>query len=259
MIPYIQAGMLAAQAYGNYKKGKAKRKAAKEQAKQQQIALAQFLQGSSDAYGNKLSADPSGHWKYDLTYSTNKAKQAADRANVLLGTTANKTSDQLRRQNNFGNQLANTMTARANQNAAMRSGARTNSNLGNISTGFGQAGSQRLRDNYVQGLKNSQDAVNYNANMKNNLAQMATNTAAPINNIQNNLQNMVNSLNATVLGQGNNIAQSMGNPYMHGLDIGEMWSGLGQGGMAFANNLQQQQNFDELLKMLQSQGMKGMK
>lgn len=248
-MPYLTAAMMAAQAYGNYRKGKAKRKAAKEQAKQHQIALQQFRQGSSDAYGNKLSADNSGHWSYDLTYSTNKAKQAADRANVLLGTTANKTSDQLRRQNNFGNQLANTMTARANQNAAMRSGARTNSNLGNISTGFGQAGSQRLRDNYVQGLKNSQDAVNYNANMKNNLAQMATNTAAPINNIQNNLQNMVNNLNGAAMGQGNVIAKSMGNPYMHGLDVGEMWSGLGQGGMAYQQNQQQQENFDQLLSI----------
>lgn len=251
---WLTAGALALKAYGNYKKGKAKRKAAKAQAKQMQIALQQYMNGSSDAYGNKLSADPSGHWKYDLTYSTDKAKQAADRANVLLGTTANKTSDQLRRQNTFGNQLANTMTARANQNAAMRSGARTNSNLGNISTSFGQAGSQKLRDNYVQGLKNSQDAVNYNANMKNNLAQMATNTAAPINNIQSNLQNMVNTLNATALGQGNNIAKAVSNPYMHGLAKGELYEGLGSGLEAYSQNQQQQANFDALLKALMASG-----
>ena len=197
------------QGYNSYRDAKAKNKAQKEKLKQMQIALMHLYAGSSDAFGNKLSADPSGHWKYDLTYSTNKAKQAADRANVLLGTTANKTSDQLRRQNTFGNQLANTMTARANQNAAMRSGARTNSNLGTISNSFGQAGSQRLRDNYIQGLKNSQDAVNYNANMRSNLANAAQNAAAPINSIQNNLQQMVNGLNKAGMGQINNIAANI--------------------------------------------------
>lgn len=212
------------QGYNSYRDAKAKNKAQKEKIKQMQIALMHLYAGSSDALGNKLSADPSGHWKYDLTYSTNKAKQAADRANVLLGTTANKTSDQLRRQNTFGNQLANTITARANQNAAMRSGARTNSNLGTISNSFGQAGSQKLRDNYVQGLKNSQNAVNYNANMRSNLANAAQNAAAPINSVQNNLQQMVNGLNKAGMGQINDIAanikpkqQTMG-AYFKGMD-----------------------------------------
>lgn len=199
----------AIQGYTSYRDAKAKNKAQKDKLKQMYAALMHLYAGSSDAFGNKLSADPSGHWKYDLTFSTDKAKQGADKANVLLGTTANKTSDQLRRQSMLGNQLANTMTARANQNAAMRSGARTNSNLGTISNSFGQVGSQKLRDNYIQGIRNSQDAANYNANMRSNLANAAQNAAAPINSVQNNLQQMVNGLNKAGMGQVNNIAANI--------------------------------------------------
>lgn len=249
---WLTAGAMALQAYGNYKKGKAKRKAAKARMKMLQEGLNQFKAGSMDALGNKLSANGQGLWSYDLNNSGKAARDAANNANYKLGTTADKTAAELSRNALTSKHLANTMTARANQAAAMRSGARTNSNLGNIANSFGQAGSQNLRDNYMQGLQAGQNAVNYNAQMRQNLGQAATAAGQPIQNIQGNLQNMVNNLNKSVMDQYNNMAGAAANPYMHGLDKGNMYEGIGSGITAYQQNQQQQANFDQLLSILKA-------
>ena len=251
---WLAAGAMALKAYGNYKKGKAKRKAAKARMRMLQEGLNQFKAGSMDALGNKLSANGNGLWSYDLNNSGKAARDAANNANYKLATTADKTAAELSRNALTSKHLANTMTARANQSAAMRSGARTNSNLGNIANSFGQAGSQKLRDNYMQGLQAGQNAANYNAQMRQNLGQAASAASQPIQNIQGNLQNMVNNLNKSVMGQYNNMAGAAANPYMHGMDKANMYEGIGSGITAYQQNKQKQMNFDALLKALTASG-----
>lgn len=228
--------------YGGYKAGKSRRKAAKAQYGAMQDALNQYRKGSTDALGNTLSANKDGRWSYDLGNAGQSAKTAANNANYLMATTPNKTSQQLMRDNLMGNQLANTLTARANQNAAMRSGARTNSNLGRIANSYGKAGSQGLRDNYLQGIQAGKNAVNYNANMRNALAQTANASNQQIQNIQGNLQNMVNGLNATAMNQGNNLAQATANPYMHGMSNADMWKGIGGFVSSIGQNMEMSEN-----------------
>ena len=251
---WLQAAAIGAQAYGSYKSGKAKAKAAKRQRQMLQEGLNQLKAGSIDALGNKLSANKQGIWNYNLNNAGKAARNAANYANYKLGTTADKTSAELSRDNLMSKHLANTMTARANQAAAMRSGARTNSNLKNIADSFSQAGSQRLRDNYAQGIMAGKNANNYNANMRQNLAQSAMASNQPIQNIQRNLQGMVNNLNKSVMGQYNNLAQAVSNPYANGQHMADMWKGLGSGGSAYLQNQQQQVNFDALLKALSASG-----
>lgn len=250
----LMAGGAALKAYGAYKSGKAKKKAAKRQREMLQKGLNQLKAGSLDALGNKLSANKQGLWSYDLNNSGKAARNAANYANYKLGTTADKTAEQITRDNLMSKYLANTMTARANQAAAMRSGARTNSNLKNIADSFSQAGSQRLRDNYMQGIQAGKNANNYNANMRQNLAQSAMTANQPIQNIQGNLQNMVGNLNKSVMGQYNNLAQSVSNPYANGQHMADMWQGLGSGMSAYGQNEQQQMNFNKLLEALMSSG-----
>lgn len=196
-------------AYASQRKARNANKAQKERMRLMQEALNQFKAGSMDALGNKLSADSKGLWSYNLNNAGKAARNAANYANYKLGTTADKSAAEITRDNLMSKHLANTMTARANQAAAMRSGARTNSNLGRIADSFGQAGSQRLRDNYMQGIQAGKNAVNYNANMRQNLAQAANAAGQPIGNIQRNLQNMVNGLNNSVMGQYNNMASAV--------------------------------------------------
>lgn len=196
-------------AYAGQRKARNANKAQKRKMQLMREALNQFKAGSMDALGNKLSANAQGLWSYDLNNAGKAARNAANYANYKLGTTADKSAAEIARDNLMSKHLANTMTARANQAAAMRSGARTNSNLGRIADSFSQAGSQRLRDNYMQGIQAGKNAVNYNAQMRQNLAQAANAANQPIQNIQRNLQNMVNGLNGSVMRQYNNIASAV--------------------------------------------------
>ena len=248
------AGGLAS-LYGGYKAGKSRRKAAKAQYAAMKNALDQYKAGSIDALGNKLSANDKGVWSYNLNNSGKAARDASNNANYKLATTADKTAAELSRNALTSKNLANTMTARANQAAAMRSGARTNSNLGNIANSFSQAGSLRLRDNYMQGLQAGQNAVNYNAQMRQNLGQAASAASQPIQNIQGNLQNMVGNLNATQMNQGNNLARATANPYMHGMSNADMWKGIGGFVSSVGQNMEQNENMNNFLGALgQNQG-----
>lgn len=248
----MQLGGAALQAYGSYKAGKAKKKAAKARMRMLQQGLNQFKTGSKDAYGNKLSADSKGLWNYDLSDAGKAAKKASTNAIHKMNLTSDKTAAELSRNAMMGKHLANTMTARANQAAAMRSGARTNSNLGSVANSFGQAGSQRLRDNYMQGLQAGYNAVDYNTNMRQNLANVANTASQPIQTMQGNLQNMVNNLNKSVMGQYNTMAGAAADPYMHGMHMADMWKGLGSGLQGHAQNNQQQKNYQDYLSTLRA-------
>lgn len=202
-------GIFSSNMYSNYKSARNNNKANKKQLEMMMHALNQYKAGSVDAYGNKLSANNSGKWNFNLSNPTQQAVNNANRAMYLAGTTANKSSGEIVRDNMIGKQLANTLTARANQQAAMRSGARTNSNLGKISSAYGQQGSQNLRDFYQQGIKAGKNSTMYNAQMRNALNNNINSAMSPVSTIQNNLQNMVSGLNGTVMGQMNNIAANI--------------------------------------------------
>lgn len=202
----IMGGGALGGAYSGYKSAKNANKAQKERMRLLKEGLKQFKAGSLDAYGNKLSANKDGLWSYNLSRSGNAAKSAANKGIYELANYNNKSRAEILRDNLAGNQLANTLTARANQAAAMRSGARTNSNLGAISTAYARQGSQNLRNNYLNAMKNAKNSASYNANVRNNLAQAANSSMYPLNSMQNNLQRMVLGLNGSVMQQYNNMA-----------------------------------------------------
>lgn len=241
----------AASAAGGFLSGQKKNKAQKKALRSMQRALNAYKAGSIDALGNKLSADKNNVWSYNLNNSGQAAKNAANNANYLLGTTANKSANEIARDNLMGNHYANTMTARANQNAAMRSGARTNSNLGRIADSFGKSGSQGLRDNYLQGINASKNAAIQNANMRNALASSAQNANVPIQNIQGNLQNMVGNLNNNVANIYRGIAATRASD--NNSATGGLLQGLGGALGMFGSNMQNQANFEQLLAILGTQ------
>lgn len=210
----------AANIGGSFLGGLASKKAAKKRLKYLQDALKKYQAGSYDALGNKLSANNDGTWKYDLTYGSKQAKNAANKANIVAGTTPLKSSSEVLRDIYSANTNADNLVAKANQSAAMRSGARTNSNLGNIANSFSRQGSANLRNNYLNAFNNSKNPASYNAQIQNQLANYATNASSPINNIQRNLQNMVNSLNKTQMDQINKMAGAASDPYLYG----QMWT-----------------------------------
>lgn len=236
--------------YGKYKSGKAKKESAKTQMEQLMQALAQFKAGSEDMLGNRLSADSSGKWKFTLTDPTKHAVNNVNKAMYLADTTANKTSGEIMRDNLLGNHLANTLTARANQQAAMRSGARTNSNLGKISKAYGQQGSQNLRDMYQQGVKAGKNATMYNAQLRNALNNNIITAQQPINSIQNNLRGMVHGLNGSVMNQYNQLATSSSNPYLHGQAQADFYQDLGGLFTDAGQNMEQKQKYDDYMDIL---------
>lgn len=193
-------------AYSGYKSAKNANKAQKERMRLMQEGLKQFKAGSLDALGNKLSADGNGLWSYNLSNSGKAAKNAASKGLYSLANFNDKSRAEIMRDTLNNTHLANTLTARANQAAAMRSGARTNSNLGKISSSYARQGSQNLRNAYLQGLQNAKNSAAYNASIRNNLATAANNAMSPLNSIQNNLRAMVLGLNGGVMNQYNRIA-----------------------------------------------------
>lgn len=246
-------------AVGGIMGSSSKKKAAKMRMKMLQEGLKQFKAGSLDALGNKLSADDKGLWSYNLSRSGNAAKSAANKGIYELANYNNKSRAEILRDNLAGNHLADTLTARANQAAAMRSGARTNSNLGAISTAYARQGSQNLRNNYLNAMKNAKNSASYNANVRNNLAQAAQSAMYPINSIQGNLQNMVNSLNRSVMNQYNAMAGAAANPYYNGQSnadnvsiLGDLLSSLSNQNIDIAENKKKTSTIDQILALLNS-------
>ena len=237
-------------AVGGYLSGKAKKKAAKKKMQMMQDALNQFKAGSIDASGNKLSADNTGKWSYNLGIGGQQAANAANRANILAGTTPLKSRSEIIRDNFNANHLGMMLNARANQAAAMRAGMRTNSNIGNIANALARQTNNNLLQNYKNALMQGKNDASYNANIINNLATAATNAANPINNIQSNLQQMVQGLNLPVMNQMNAMAGAASNPYLNGQGTADLIKGLGGMTSAFSQNMQEQSNFDALLNAI---------
>jgi hypothetical protein len=235
---------------GGYLSGKSKKKAAKKKLQMMQDALNQFKAGSTDALGNTLSANNAGRWSYNLGIGGQQAANAANRANIIAGTTAPKSRSEIVRDNFNANHLGMMLNARANQAAAMRAGMRTNSNIGNIANALARQTNNNLLQNYSNALMQGKNNSIYNANITNNLANAATNAANPINNIQNNLQQMVQGLNLPVMNQMNAIAGAASNPYLNGQGTADLFKGLGGMTSAYAQNQQEAANFDKLYQLL---------
>lgn len=250
--PYAAIGGAVIGGIGGYLSGKAKKKAAKKRLQMMQDALNQYKAGSIDALGNKLSADNTGKWSFDLGIGGQNAALAANRANILAGTTANKSRSEIARDNFNANHLGAMLAARANNAAALRSGMRTNSNIGNISRALAQQTNQNMMNNYANALQTAKNNAMYNANVANNLGSAAVNASAPINNIQTHLQDMVNGLNYNVMNQINAMAGAASNPYLHGQATADLVKGIGGMTSAYGQNQQEQANYNALLQALMS-------
>lgn len=248
--PYAAIGGAVLGGVGGYLSGRAKKKAAKKRLKMMQDALNQYKAGSTDATGNTLSANNAGRWSYNLGIGGQNAALAANRANILAGSTANKSRSEIARDNLTANHLGNMLAARANQAAAMRAGMRTNSNLGNISNALARQTTNNFTQNYANALMQAKNNSLYNANVASNLGTSAVNASAPINNIQTNLQQMVNGLNGNVMNQMNAMAGAASNPYLNGQGTADLIKGLGGMTSAFGQNQQEQNNFNAILQAL---------
>ena len=222
--PWGAAGGAVLGGIGGALSSRSKKKAAQKRLKNLKKALQMFQAGSTDALGNKLSGNSDGSWKYDLNYGGQQAAKGANRANIALGSTPNKSRSEILRDTLSSDNYANTLTARANQTAAMRSGLRSGSNLGTIANAFGRQGSQNLRNAYRNAQKSAKNDAIYNANMRSQLANTATSASNPINTIQNNLRNMVMSLNKTGMDQQNMIAGAASNPYLNGQELADFFN-----------------------------------
>lgn len=248
----------AAQLGSNYLSGRAKRKAAKKQLKMMKKALEEYKAGSYDAYGNRLHGNSDGTWSYNLTDSAKNARLGATKAMNALGNYQYKTGRQLANQNMVANILANNKIAQSNQSAAMKQALRTGSNLGAISNAYSKQNVNNLRNSYLQGQFQAQNAPMYNANMVNLLSNAATSAQKPLQNIQRNLQNQVNSLNKTALSQMSNIAQASNNPYLYGQDKADLLEGVSSFLPKYSLNndanisSQQAQMLQALLSLLQN-------
>ena len=249
MATALLAGSLA----GGAMQGIGQRKAAKKQEEQMKQALATLKSGGVDALGNRLRFGPNG-FQYDLNRSAQLAQRGANNAIGLAGIIPNKTREEILRDNFVTNNRANMLTARANQAAAMRSGARTNSNLGKISNSYGKTGSQMLRDNYLQGLKASKNDAMYNANMRNALAQNANAAMQPLQNIQSNLQKQVGSLNPMVAQGQAALGQAQAQVPTNDQLLGNLLQGIAGVGMEAYMANQQQQNFNKFLEAYKNKG-----
>ena len=210
---------------------------------------------TTDAFGNNLSYK-GGTWQYNLSNAGRNAKNAASNAIANAGSYQNKSRAEIARDTMNKNYLSNMLTARANQAAAMRSGARTNSNLGNISNSYARLGSQNLRNDYKQGFNDAKNSALYNANIRNALAQAANSSLQPINSMQGNLLQMITGLSGIQMNQLNNIAQAKANSYLNGQDVADLIKGLGGMVSAYSQNQQEQDNFDKLIAALSSQEKK---
>lgn len=235
---------------GGYLSGRSKKKAAQKRMKMLQKALNQFKQGSTDAMGNTLSADKNGRWSYDLGIGGQQAANAANRANIIAGTTAPVSRTEQMRNNLAGMQKAANLSAQTNQAAALKNAARSGSNLGLISSSAAQQGSKNLRNMYQNAVQNAKNSAINNANLASSLANAQQNVAAPVQNIQGNLQGMVKGLNGTVMNQMNQMAGAAANPYLNGQDTADLLKGIGGGISGISQGQQQQMNFDKIMSVI---------
>lgn len=158
-------------------------------------ALQRLMAGSVDAYGNTLSADNSGRWSYNLSNAGKNAKNIAEKALLSAKNVRNLTPQEIADKNALMQALSEINAKKATQSAVARVGLRTGSNLGNSLGNIARQSTQALRNNILQGRNNASNSQLYNANIKNNLNNTATNAMVPLNSMQSNLQQMVRGLN----------------------------------------------------------------
>lgn len=248
--PYITGAGALTSAVGGYLSGRAKKKAAKKQLRMLQDALRKFMVGSTDAYGNTLSADNSGRWSYNLSNAGKNAKSIAEGALLSAKNFKNLTPQQIADKNALSQALSEINAKKATQSAVARTGLRTGSNLSNSLGNIARQSTQALRNNILQGRNNASNSQLYNANIRNNLNNTATNAMVPLNSMQSNLQNMVRGLNGTVMNQMNTIAGAAANPYLYGQQNADLVSAVGSGVGMYGNNLQNQSNYNQLIDAL---------
>lgn len=230
--------------------GRAKKKAAKKRQKLLQQALSMFMRGSTDAYGNTLSADNTGRWAYDLGNAGRNAKNIAERELSAASNYQNKTPQQLAQDNALIQALTNAQMDKTAKSAVSRSGLRTGSNMSNALGNIARQSANNLRNSWKNGVAAGKNAQQYNLNMRNSLNTGAYNAMQPINSMQNNLQNMVRGLNGPVMQQMNTIAGASSNPYLYGQDTANLFSAVGSGMGMYSNNLQNQSNYNQLIEAL---------
>lgn len=235
---------------GGYLSGRAKKKAAKKQQKLLQQALSMFMRGSTDAYGNTLSADGTGRWSYNLGNAGKNAKSIAERELLAARNYQNKTPQQIAQDNALIQALSNAQMNKVARSAVSRTGLRTGSNMSNAIGNIARQSANSLRNSWINGITAGKNATQYNANMRNTLNTGAYNAMQPLNSMQNNLQNMVRGLNGPVMHQMNTIAGASSNPYLYGQDTANLISAIGSGTGMYFNNKQNQSNYNQLIDAL---------
>lgn len=236
---------------GGYMSGSAKKKAEKERIKRLTQALRMFQAGSTDAFGNTLSADKTGRWNYKLSLPTQQAVNGANKILLSMGTYNPKLSSQIRNENLLANTIANGEIARANQAAAMKQGLRSGSNLGYISNAYTKNRDKNIRNSLLNAQKSAANPSLYNANVIAQLGQATGTAMQPVNSIQTNLKDMVNTLNVQEMNQMNKIAGASANPYLHGQVEADLMKGVGTAIGDYTTNSQQQQDNQQLLNLLE--------
>lgn len=249
----MQAGGQVLSGIGGALSDKAKSKAAKQRLKAMQKALQMYQVGSTDAFGNTLSAGKDGRWKYDLSLPTELQKIAAENAMRRVSSHQNVGPMDLIKQNKFGMNRAMNDTANASQGAAMKNALRSGSNIGAISTAYNNQRMNNVQNNLLNAYKSGQNYNQINANNINALGQNVNTLQQPINNMQGNLQNMVNSLNKTQMDQQNAIAGAQYDKTLAGrMTAANMFTAAGGALSGYGANKQKQNNFNNYLGLIKS-------
>ena len=178
-------------AFQGHQKKKARRKAEKRLRE----ALQKLMVGSTDVYGNTLSADNSGRWSYNLSDAGRNARLLAERALRNASTYQDKTPQQIADQNALIQALAEIRAKKVAQSAVARSNLRTGSDMSKSLANIVRQSTESLRNAILQGRSNASNSQLYNANVRNNLNGSVQDAMAPINSMQSNLQSMVKGLN----------------------------------------------------------------
>lgn len=205
----LMSGGAIGGAYMGQRAARNANKAQKQKMKMLQEGLNQFKIGSTDAFGNTLSAGKDGRWNYKLSLPTELQKIAAEGAMRRANSYQNVGPMDLIKQNKFGMNRAMNDTANASQSAAMKNALRSGSNIGAISTAYNNQRMNNMQNNLLNAYKSGQNYNQFNANNINALGKNVQTLQQPINSMQSNLQKMVSGLNGQVMSQYNNIANAI--------------------------------------------------
>lgn len=249
----IQAGGAVLSGIGGALGDKAKSKAAKQRLKAMQKALQMYQIGSTDAYGNTLSADKNGRWNYNLSLPYKLQKISSDHAMKRLNEYKNLNPIEIQRKNSVGMTKALNDSAKASQGVAMSNALKQGSNIGTIATAFNRNRMANIQNSLLNAARSGQDYNLINTNNINALASNVNSIQQPINNMQNNLQSMVNSLNKTQMDQQNQIANAQYDKTLAGrMTAANMFTAAGGALSGYGANKQKQNNYDDYLATIRT-------